>query len=59
MKRSHVIANIVMAIAITIVIWGIPDDLAWLARLILIATIFGFIGLLIYIGVRFREKPSE
>ena len=59
MKRSHIIGNLLMAVAITIVFWGIPDSLAWLARLILITTIFGFIGILLYIGFRFREKPSD
>jgi hypothetical protein len=59
MKPRHIAANIVVAIAISVVLWGIPDDFAWLVRFILVSTIFGFIGLLIYIGVRFRERPSE
>lgn len=59
MKRSHIVANIVVALAITIVLWGIPDSWAWLARFILVTTIFGFVVLLVYIGVRFREKPTD
>lgn len=59
MKRSHIIANVVVAVAIAGVFWGIPDDLAWLSRVILVTTIFGFVGLLVYIGLRFRDDPTE
>ncbi len=59
MKRSHIIANVVVAILIAIVFWGIPDDLAWLSRIVLVSTIIGFIGILVFIALRFREKPTE
>ena len=59
MKKSHIIANVLVAIAIAVVFWGIPDDLAWLTRLVLVTTIIGFVGLLVYIGIRFRETPSD
>ena len=59
MKRSHIIANIVVAALIAVVFWGIPDDLAWLSRIVLVTTIIGFVVTLVYIGVRFRDKPTE
>jgi hypothetical protein len=59
MKRSHIVANVVVAVLIAIVFWGIPDDLAWLSRMILVGTIIGIVVTLIYIGVRFRDKPTE
>lgn len=59
MKRSHIVANVVVAILIATVLWGIPDDLAWLARIVLVGTIVGFIGIIVFIALRFREKPTE
>lgn len=59
MKRSHIIANVVVAILIAVVFWGIPDDLAWLSRIVLVGTIVGFIAVLGFIAFRFREKPTE
>lgn len=59
MKKSHIAANVLVAVLITVVFWGIPDEFVWLTRFILVSTIFGIVGLLIYIAARFRDRASD
>jgi len=59
MKAGHVVANVLVAVVIAIVFWGIPDDLAWLRRFLLVTALFGIVGILVYIAVRFRVTPSD